>query len=391
MPALLERPKMTKTMYQALKRHIMRERERKKQAEEEQDAIEEQQRKELEQKKKKEQEDSLTLEQTKEQINDLEKRLERLNQEKHELFSQLKKVLHQEDETRKRAQIKEQSELLSLQQATYPTHGPVSGHPVLIPTGPLTGRPQTSLYRPATSIMAVSVPNVPLKRPRSPSPPPSSVYQHQYGDKGKQGGTLYTHGHQQDFKSGTFQQSAQPSQPAYVSQGVHTIPAAPSAYTVSKSPGKYNPPGQSAFSSYSSHYAQHQPKITEPFPAAYQIQRMQQPGYMASPHAASNIPLQQQLQHANEKAGFNEDKYKIQQQPIRGVTPLAGQQAGLLPHQSLQQAAPGKPSIVTGFSGRSQAPPTSSYQPSSSQASYPVQQPPGSSGRPQYNPQQRFY
>ena len=37
-------------------------------AEEEQDAIEEQQRKELEQKKKKEQEDSLTLEQTKEQV-----------------------------------------------------------------------------------------------------------------------------------------------------------------------------------------------------------------------------------------------------------------------------------------------------------------------------------
>ena len=34
---------------------------------------------------------------------------------------------------------------------------------------------------------------------------------------------------------------------------------------------------------------------------------------MASPHAASSIPLQQQLQHANEKAGFNEDKYKIQQ------------------------------------------------------------------------------
>ena len=49
------------------------------------------------------------------------------------------------------------SELLSLQQATYPTHGmpPVSGHPVLLPTGPLTGRPQ--MYRPATSIMAVPV------------------------------------------------------------------------------------------------------------------------------------------------------------------------------------------------------------------------------------------
>lgn len=36
-------------------------------------------------------------------------------------------------------------------------------------------------------------------------------------------------------------------------------------------------------------------------------------GYLASPHSA-NIPLQQQLQHANEKSGFNDgDKYKLQQ------------------------------------------------------------------------------
>lgn len=42
------------------------------------------------------------------QIAQLEKKLEQLKAEKHELFSQLKKVLHQEDETRKRAQIKEQ-------------------------------------------------------------------------------------------------------------------------------------------------------------------------------------------------------------------------------------------------------------------------------------------
>ena len=38
----------------------------------------------------------------------MEKKLEGLKQDKHELFSQLKKVLHHEDETRKRAQIKEQ-------------------------------------------------------------------------------------------------------------------------------------------------------------------------------------------------------------------------------------------------------------------------------------------
>ena len=34
--------------------------------------------------------------------------MEALKNEKHELFSQLKKVLHQEDETKKKAQLKEQ-------------------------------------------------------------------------------------------------------------------------------------------------------------------------------------------------------------------------------------------------------------------------------------------
>ena len=34
--------------------------------------------------------------------------MEALKSEKHELFSQLKKVLHQEDETKKKAQLKEQ-------------------------------------------------------------------------------------------------------------------------------------------------------------------------------------------------------------------------------------------------------------------------------------------
>ena len=42
------------------------------------------------------------------QIAEFERRLEILKNEKHELFSQLKKVLHHEDESRKRAQLKEQ-------------------------------------------------------------------------------------------------------------------------------------------------------------------------------------------------------------------------------------------------------------------------------------------
>lgn len=41
-------------------------------------------------------------------IAQLDKKMEDLKAEKHDLFSQLKKVLHQEDETRKKAQLKEQ-------------------------------------------------------------------------------------------------------------------------------------------------------------------------------------------------------------------------------------------------------------------------------------------
>ena len=68
-------------------------------------------------------------------ISQLDKRLEQLRSDKHQLFLQLKKVLNQEEETRHRAQLKEQSEMLSLQQQ-QPFHqhglGP-SGHPVMMP------------------------------------------------------------------------------------------------------------------------------------------------------------------------------------------------------------------------------------------------------------------
>ncbi|XP_060577476.1 G protein pathway suppressor 2-like isoform X2 [Ruditapes philippinarum] len=382
MPALLERPKMTKLMYQTLKRHILSERERKKQAEQEQDAMLEQQRKEREMKKKKEEDNNLTIEQTKEQISQLEKKLEQLGSEKHELFSQLKKVLHQEDETRKRTQLKEQSELMSVQAPyTHPAMPPVSAHSMHL------GRP--TMYRPTQSMITVtSVPNVPMKRPRSPSPTPTSGYQHPY--ESKKAVAMYSHS-AQDFKSGTYPAPAQQGQVTFVSQPVHSFQQSTVSYSTCKpTPGKYQPASQSAFSTYPSHYAQHQKTIPEQqYPAAYQMQRLQQPGYLASPHSA-NIPLQQQLQHANEKAGFNEgEKYKMQQPAqIRGVAPIQGQQPGMLPI-SLQQEMPGRGSIVTGFA-RSQAPPTSSYQPSSSQVMYPGQQP-GGQGRPGYNNQGRYH
>ena len=360
---VLERPKLTKAMYQALKKHIMKEREKKKQ-ELEQDEQLERMRKEQELRKKKEKEDSLTLEQTKEQIQRIEKSLEGLKQEKHELFSQLKKVLHQEDETRKRAQIKEQqSEMLSLQQA-YPAHLPVSNHSMLSMQS-VSGRP--TLYRPQQPLIPMTI-----KRPHSPSPPPSAVYQ-QYPESKMCQPTPpkqhspFPHPAQSEYKSSNYPGHSQSSQAPYTSKPQHNYQQQTAIYTGNKSPGKSYPASQSAFTSYPNHYAhQQQKQIPESYPG---YPRMQQPsGYMAPTHGS----LQQQLEHANQKAGFNEEnKYKMQQQQqIRGVTPISAQM-----HQQIQLQQPQqKGSIVTGYSARGQAPPQSTaYQQQSSQ-NYPPQQ-----------------
>ncbi|XP_067674785.1 G protein pathway suppressor 2-like isoform X1 [Haliotis asinina] len=395
MPALLERPKMTRTMYHALKRHILKERERKKQ-EQEQDAMMERLRKERELKKKKEEEDSLTLEQTKEQVSALEVKLETLKTEKHDLFSRLKKVLHQEDETRRRTQIKEQqSEMLLHAQQGFPSHGiPVSGHPVMIQQ--ISGRP--ALYKPPSSIIGV-------KRTRSPSPPPSTSYQGYSYTPAKQATHIYQH-QQADFKQGNYPQG-QPVHVTYASQPGHTYQQQSVVYSSSQSPAsKYNPASQSAFTSYPSHYAQHQQKQPiENYPPGYVIQRMQQQaaGYIASPHNPG-IPIQQPLEHASQKSSFNEEKYKIQQVReqqrnyqseawpagaypfprggLRNKAPqMTGQQpaaAAMLQQQiQVQQAASSKGSIVTGYPARTQAPASSTYQPPT-QSTYHSQQ----SGRP---------
>lgn len=72
MPALLERPKLSNAMARALHRHIMMERERKRQEEEEVDKMMEQKMKEeQERRKKKEMEERMSLEETKEQVSSL--------------------------------------------------------------------------------------------------------------------------------------------------------------------------------------------------------------------------------------------------------------------------------------------------------------------------------
>ncbi|XP_041377918.1 G protein pathway suppressor 2-like [Gigantopelta aegis] len=403
MPALLERPKMSLTMYQALKRHIIKERERKKQEQLQDKLMEERTQKEREMKKKKEEADSLTLEQTKEQIGQLEKRLKELETEKHELFSRLKKVLHQEDESRRRTQIKEQNEMLLQQQGYQCLQMPVSSHPAMLQG--ISGRP--AMYKHAPIITGV-------KRMRSPSPPSTSSYQN-YEDskylhstytaasKQQPAGHLYQHQQGGEYKGTSYSQS-QPGHVTYTSQPCsstgHTFPQQGGIYTSSQSQaGKYLQPGQSAFTTYPTHYTQHQQKqqLPDNFPPGFAIQRMQQQGYIGSPHSTS-ISIQQQLEHANQKSGFSDDKYKIQQvreqqrsfpaepwqsssavgaqyafqrAPLRGKTALPVQQPAIIQQQLQLQQAQSKGSIVTGYTSHPHTGPSSTFQPQSGQGNFP--------------------
>ncbi|XP_013411353.1 G protein pathway suppressor 2 isoform X2 [Lingula anatina] len=368
MPALIERPKMTRAMYQALKKHIMKQREKKKQ-EQEQETEQERLRKERESRKKKEEEDSLTLEQTKEQISQMESQLEALKQEKHELFSLLKKAIH-EDETRRRQQMKEQSESMIPLGSYHHSAIPVSGHPSIFtfPGGPMSaGRP--TMYKPQQPTMISS-----MKRPRSPSPPPVSMYTsspYVTADPRKYAMANYAAPKPQHPQFTEQKPAGYPPQGhmAYSSQSGHSFPAPPSTtqgasnYTSSQpqvtnkfqanqSPaGKY-PGSQSAFSTYPSHYAHQQQKIGE-YPAqhaSYPIPRIGA-AHLGSPRG--------QLQPTVEGSKSPKDQYKMMSS-MRG-TGVIQQQMQLPPQQP-----PPRGSIMTGYPVRTQAT-TSTYQPPASQ------------------------
>ncbi|CAG7823799.1 unnamed protein product [Allacma fusca] len=136
-PVVLERPKMSRAMWEALKSHILRERQRKKQ-ELEADAEVERQRKERERQLK---QDSMTLSETRDQIVALDSRLTSLKEEKHQLFMQLKKVLN-EDETRRRQLLsKEASEMMPVH--NYMPHPglPMGSGPPQMMFQPVLARP----------------------------------------------------------------------------------------------------------------------------------------------------------------------------------------------------------------------------------------------------------
>ncbi|XP_066578687.1 G protein pathway suppressor 2 isoform X4 [Amia ocellicauda] len=268
MPALLERPKLSNAMARALHRHIMRERERKRQEEEEVDKMMEQKMKEeQERKRKKEMEERMSLEETKEQIMKMGEKLQGLQEEKHQLFLQLKKVLHEEEKRRR----KEQSDMTTLTSASYqPSMTLHSGQHLLSMQGS-HGRPGALLGEQRS------------KQLFQPPVLPGRHYQTQPG-----------------FSSGSAEHAQYQA-----SQSAH------GPYSVSQPQHASYAPGQPVPVGYTG-----SPQLRGP--SAFQAMQYlphQQQGYAVHTHfptqpagfiPSAGIPLQKQLEHANQQSGFTD-------------------------------------------------------------------------------------
>ncbi|XP_063965350.1 G protein pathway suppressor 2-like isoform X2 [Lytechinus pictus] len=292
MPALLERPKLSKAMAAALRVHVVKERDRKRQEEEEADKAIERKKQEQERLRKKQEAETLSLEETKEQVKNLEEKLKTLHQEKHELFGQLKKVLN-EDENRRRQQESKKNEMLvaSISQSYHPTMQ-LPGPHMLVQSGSLA-RPtllgdgsKGHYYRGAQTPPSQSVQNV--KRSRSPSPPVVDLYpKHHIQGSHYPPHAAYTqsqvsHAHSPYRQQGHIAYTtAQAPSSAFINQSASGFPPtqqpvhANYASSSQPNPSKYQA-RESAFSSYGNHFATAQKGIGEQFSQSYQQQQQQQ-------------------------------------------------------------------------------------------------------------------
>ncbi|XP_008059100.1 G protein pathway suppressor 2 isoform X1 [Carlito syrichta] len=267
MPALLERPKLSNAMARALHRHIMMERERKRQEEEEVDKMMEQKMKEeQERRKKKEMEERMSLEETKEQILKLQEKLLALQEEKHQLFLQLKKVLHEEEKRRR----KEQSDLTTLTSAAYPQSLTVhTGTHLLSMQGSPGGH-----NRPGTLMAA--------DRAKQMFGPQVLTTRHYVGSAAAFAGTP-EHGQFQGSPGGAYGTAQPPphygpTQPAYSpSQQLR----APSAFPAVQ-------------------------YLSQPQPQPYAVHGHFQPTQTGFLQPGGALSLQKQMEHANQQTGFSD-------------------------------------------------------------------------------------
>ncbi|CAL8241987.1 unnamed protein product [Merluccius merluccius] len=329
MPALLERPKLSNAMARALHKHIMRERERKRQEEEEVDKMMEQKMKEEEERKRtKEIEERMSLEETKEQVMKMGEKLQGLQEEKHQLFLQLKKVLHEEEKRRR----KEQSDITTLTSANYQPSLPMhAGQHLLSIQGENSHHSRPGALLGERSKQLFPTPVIPGRH-----------YQSQPGF----GAGSAEHG---QFSGG---------------QGVHE------SYSVSQAqhPSSYAPGPSSVPVSFAN---SSQIRGASAFQAMQYLPH-QQPGYPVHSHftsqpgqyshshtAASFIPgagisLQKQLEHANQQSGFTDAG------ALRPMHPQALHAAasGLLPTPSMAVQIP---STKAPFQGSPQAAPRHAF------------------------------
>uniref|UniRef100_H2LP46 G protein pathway suppressor 2 n=1 Tax=Oryzias latipes TaxID=8090 RepID=H2LP46_ORYLA len=263
MPALLERPKLSNAMARALHKHIMRERERKRQEEEEVDKMMEQKLKEEEERKRtKEIEERMSLEETKEQVMKMGEKLQGLQEEKHQLFLQLKKVLHEEEKRRR----KEQSDITTLTSASYQQSLPMH-----------TGQHLLNIQ--------------------------GELLNHEYTFHKK----VVCFG--RHFQTGGFSSGSAEHGQFSGGQGVHE------AYGVAQAqhPSSYAP-GPSVSASFASSSQIRGASAFQAMPylphqqAGYPVHGhfTSQPGYIPG----ASIPLQKQLEHANQQSGFTDKMFK---------------------------------------------------------------------------------
>ncbi|XP_069776307.1 G protein pathway suppressor 2 isoform X4 [Narcine bancroftii] len=286
MPALLERPKMSSAMARALHQHVMKERARKRQEEEEVDKMMEQKMKEeQERKRKKEMEERMSLEETKEQISKMELKLQNLQEEKHQLFLQLKKVLHEEE--KRRAKMKEQSDLSTLTQAAYPQALAIHSGPHLINVQEGHGRSAGLL-----------------------------------GDRPKS----------QMFTSGAIAQTR-----AFSGQG---------GFAAGQTDHPQYQAAQAGHGSYPVNQTPHGPPYG-PGQAVTYASSQQLRGFISP---STTIPLQKQLEHANQQSGFTDSAGLAYVHPQRPASP------GGFPHGTPPQQA-----LPTGFQTTGQTAPRHAY------------------------------
>ncbi|XP_075416927.1 G protein pathway suppressor 2 isoform X1 [Tenrec ecaudatus] len=282
MPALLERPKLSNAMARALHRHIMMERERKRQEEEEVDKMMEQKMKEeQERRKKKEMEERMSLEETKEQILKLQEKLLALQEEKHQLFLQLKKVLHEEEKRRR----KEQSDLTTLTSAAYQQSLTVhTGTHLLSMQGSPGGH-----NRPGTLMSA--------DRAKQMFGPQVLTTRHYVGSAAAFAGTP-DHGQFQGSPGGAYGTAQPPphygpTQPAYSpSQQLR----APSAFPTVQ-------------------------YLSQPQPQPYAVHGHFQPTQTGFLQPGGALSLQKQMEHANQQTGFSDSVSRPLEARVRNCAP----------------------------------------------------------------------